>query len=138
MKINGVAWQVALLVGSIGLIGATTLSPFRFVAEPGGGWSQCLAQFRLVPSSLHDIPRNIILFVPFGVSVAALQAGRGRRGAGAGTVVLLAGLLLSLAVEGLQTRLPGRIPNLSDLQRFISAGVLVHQLLNTFFNFICG
>jgi hypothetical protein len=93
---------------------AATLWPLTF-AFHAIGWRQFIGAFAFEPSTLLDLPRNIILFVPFGIGVASLLDGR--RVPRTLNLVLTgaAGLAMTLSVESLQVFLPGRTPNLSDV-----------------------
>lgn len=65
-------------------------------------------------TTAHDVILNMVLFLPLGFLLASVEEGgksRFRRLAG----VMVAGLLLSAAVETLQMSIPGRYPSLLDI-----------------------
>jgi len=93
---------------------AATLWPFTF-AFRAMDWRQFIGAFALDPSTLLDLPRNIILFVPFGMGVAWLLEGRGIPRRQSLVLTGAAGLAMTLCVESLQVFLPGRTPNVSDV-----------------------
>jgi hypothetical protein len=103
-----------LLAGGTAFICLATLWPFTFDFHPIG-WRQFVAAFALAPSTLLDLPRNIILFAPFGMGVASVLHGRGVSRNTTLAVTAAAGLAMTACVESLQVFLPGRTPNVSDI-----------------------
>lgn len=91
-----------------------TLWPFTFDFHPIR-WRQFVAAFALAPSTLLDLPRNIILFAPFGMGVASVLHGRGVSRNTTLALTAAAGLAMTACVESLQVFLPGRTPNVSDI-----------------------
>ena len=81
-----------------------TLAPFRFVRP-----SDVRLSWIVAPS---DVAANVLLFVPLGF-LGRLSAGSARRRSP--RAVALAGTALSLALEALQTLLPGRYPSVVDV-----------------------
>ena len=81
--------------------------------------SQCLgdylAGYEIPPSSFLDFPRNILLFVPIGFSLAAILDQRGWPRSRIRLAVLACGFLLTLMVESLQQFLSFRQPSAADL-----------------------
>ena len=72
--------------------------------------------------TLRDLLLNIALYVPFGLGLSLLGAST----AGAGAI----SLLLTLAIEGLQTRLPGRFASGLDVATNAAGGLLGAWLAN--------
>jgi len=91
-----------------------TLWPFRFEFHPID-WRQFVGAFAVEPSTLLDLPRNIFLFVPFGMGVAWLLDARGIPRRVSLALTAAAGLAMTVSVESLQVFLPGRTPNVSDV-----------------------
>ena len=96
---KAVWWTATAAV--VGLILALTL-------QPGGGprraFSTCLV---CGDDGLADVIRNVVLFIPLGLTLAQVTRRRGR--------ALLAAALLSVGIELTQQWLPGRDPSLSDI-----------------------
>lgn len=100
------------------VIVVSTLFPFGF--QP-----LCPLEFRSIVTQFDwtvirhdyatDIPRNILLFLPFGFGVAALVVGRNPRRAPMVLGVIGVGLGLSISVESLQLFMPARASSLSDI-----------------------
>ena len=107
-----------------------TLWPFTFAFRPMD-WRQFIGAFALEPSTLLDLPRNIILFVPFGMGVAWLLEGRGISRSLNLVLTGAAGLAMTLCVESLQVFLPGRTPNLSDVWSNVCGAIAGVALLHT-------
>jgi hypothetical protein len=91
-----------------------TLWPFTFEFRPID-WRQFVGAFAVEPSTLLDLPRNIFLFVPFGMGVAWLLDARGMPQRVSLALTAAAGLAMTVSVESLQVFLPGRTPNVSDI-----------------------
>ena len=62
-----------------------------------------------IPGGLTERTLNTLLFVPLGATVALLLSRR------LWPLAIFAGLALSTTVEFAQTRIPGRVPDLSDV-----------------------
>lgn len=106
------------ILGALVLILATTLHPFNF--EPVDSLSVQLIASRLDLHLLRadswlDIPRNIVLFIPLGVSVDLFLQTIGVDRRKRLIIVGLAGFGVSAAIEGLQLLLLQRSPELSDV-----------------------
>ncbi len=120
-------WLTAVFLLGLFLIFYTTLYPFDFIAAASQTWLDILASFNLnVLEELYidDIPRNIVLFVPFGFAFGGLLAHKLRKNWLTGLLTLLAGLLLSFSVEVLQSYSLVRHPTLADvLANGLGAGI---------------
>lgn len=108
------ALTALLLVLSVAAILYATLRPFTFQWR-ALDLDAYLGSFGFEPSSPFDVPRNILLFLPFGFALASLLTWRGAGRATTFGLTLLAGFLLTLTVESLQIFLPGRTPTVPDL-----------------------
>lgn len=101
---------------------------------PFAGWHASLADsFDFLAAPLpryltrNDISTNLLAYLPFGYLLALRLSRPGRRGV-AIVLAWLAGSLLSVALEGVQAHLPGRIA--SNLDVFLnSLGALTGGLL---------
>jgi VanZ family protein len=106
------AWPLAL--AAICLIVYASLYPFADWRDQG------ISPFRFLTAPLpqywtgFDVGANLLGYAPLGF-LLALAALRSRRVSWAVTVAVLAGGLLSLAMEALQSYLPSRIPSNVDL-----------------------
>lgn len=105
----------ALLAVAVVAILALTLTPFG--SRPSEPFSTCVA---CGPRGLADGILNLLLFVPLGCFLAWYSR--------ASLASLVFGLLLSTAIELLQTIIPGRDPSLSDII-FNTAGTVVGALI---------
>ncbi len=103
-----------LLIGSIVAILGATLWPFTFELHRLT-WAQYVTSFQLAPSTVLDLPRNILLFMPFGFGLASLLDRRGRSHGATLLLTLLTGFLATASIESLQNFLLDRIANVSDM-----------------------
>lgn len=122
----------ALLVtlGGLTLILAATLHPFNFDPVHDLSWQLMMQRLdlRLLRAdSWIDIPRNVLLFMPFGLGIAALLYTTGIARRNRLVAAALVGLVTTMTVEGLQFTLQLRSPELSDLLAN-TAGMLVGAL----------
>jgi VanZ family protein len=98
------SWVGLALVGYLlAVIVVITLAPFRF-AGPG----DVRLSWLVGPA---DVAANVLVFLPLGF-LGRLSAGSSRLRAP--RALALAGVALSLAIEALQTLLPGRYPSSVD------------------------
>lgn len=88
-------WRFALFLLALGTIGVLTLFPGAPSSEP---------RVCCYPA---DFTLNILLFVPLGVGLALIGSRL--------PVAILAGFIVSAAIEIAQTRIPGRFSSLSDV-----------------------
>lgn len=103
-----------LSVGYALLLVYGTLFPFNgWLTRETGVWD-LLMQRGIRNTSRADILTNLLVYMPLGL---LLMHSLGNRGSSLRRLLLvtLAGFLLSLALEYLQTRLPGRVPSILDL-----------------------
>lgn len=102
-----------LLVVVVGLILYVSLYPFRFAAD-GPGVLEALRDITWARAGRGDMLNNVLLYLPLGFCLAlALEPRLGRGAALLGAVV--AGGLLSLAMEVAQASIAIRVPSLRDL-----------------------
>jgi hypothetical protein len=104
-------------VSSVALIVYVTLFPFDFV-DSGTSLGAAARDLSLAVNQqwvLDDVPRNLVLFVPFGFGLAGLVATRVREGWLVAAIVTAAGLVLSGTIELLQTSTLLRFPSLADI-----------------------
>ena len=102
-----------LLVVAVGLILYVSLYPFRF-ADDGPGVLEALRNITWARAGRGDMFNNVLLYLPLGFCLAlALEPRLGRGAALLGAVV--AGGLLSLAMEIAQASIAIRVPSLRDL-----------------------
>ncbi len=106
--------RVGTVAISVLLVLFMTLYPFNFSSQPGFS-VQYLLSYLYHPSNYSDFLVNIILFVPFGLSLTYLLFKKKLRGIGTLIVILLASFCLSFTVETLQIFLPSRTSTVSDI-----------------------
>ena len=116
---------VLLVLWGLFILYGTTL-PFDFSATGEQVWARwySLLEHPWRRSSLPDIVSNVLLFVPWGVCVAACLA---RRGVGFGAALVcggLSGFALSGFVEFLQLFAPSRTPSTSDLMTNTTGSII--------------
>lgn len=110
----GLMLGMLVLIGGIGFIYVSTLRPSTFVFR-SLTLSEYLSSFGLAPSSVLDIPRNVILFLPMGFGLASLLDRHGMSLRSMLFVTSIAGLIVTVTVESLQIFQPDRTPNFFDL-----------------------
>lgn len=91
-----------------------TLWPFTFQWSALTG-ATYVGRFGLESNGPFDFTRNILLFLPFGIGLAALLVRRSKSRLEVFLLTLVSGFLLSLTAESLQVFLPSRTPNVFDL-----------------------
>jgi len=104
----------AITLAALALILYLRLIPFVFVWDGRVPFERI--QWR--PLMLLDIPFNILTFVPFGFGLAGLLARRDPTRAASpalGRRVVVAGVLLSTALEAAQVFMPDRVSSLADI-----------------------
>ena len=102
-----------LLAVVVGLILYVSLYPFRFAAD-GPGVLEALREITWARASRGDMFNNVLLYLPLGFCLALAVEPRSGRGAALLTGVV-AGALLSLAMEVAQASIAIRVPSLRDL-----------------------
>ncbi|MGH7414233.1 MAG: VanZ family protein [Candidatus Rokuibacteriota bacterium] len=103
-------------MAAFALVLAACLFPYHFETGPPRRLSAELISARKgVADALRDVLVNVLLFLPFGVGMAATARQRGLRAGSQAVLTLAAGVALSLGVESLQTFLPSRDPSLRDV-----------------------
>ena len=107
-------WGYFGLVVSLLIIYVATISPFNFVIPQDLSGKSMIGEFRF-GSNLKDYWQNILLFIPFGFSVAIIVNTRQKSALKLIVVSFLASCLLSTGVEVTQLFLPSRISNLTDI-----------------------
>lgn len=108
-------WAVWLLAFAVFLILYLTLFPFDFFAPEAVSLFEVIASFDRSLLSwyiLDDFPRNVLLFVPFGLAIGFVS---GKRTITTLLFATLLGLLLSFAIELIQAIFLLRFPALADL-----------------------
>jgi glycopeptide antibiotics resistance protein len=114
--------MVALLVGSLALIVVATTMPWSwyYVGHPHWASVEWIPFTRRV--RIDDFILNVLLFVPFGFTALRVFAresdasdGRAGRPRSAVVWVVVAGCLLSIAVELFQVYCHGRIATTADV-----------------------
>ncbi len=104
----------AVLIAGLMAVVYTTLSPFAFQWHTLN-LANAIERFQLAPSSLSDMPLNVLLFMPIGFGLASLAARIGLARRWLWLVALLGGLVGTLTVELLQVTLDVRTPSAADL-----------------------
>ncbi len=117
MKVTGsiekqkVWWETAVFVSTILIISYGTLFPFDFIFVK----SRFILDWNLFSYyAARDFPPNVLLFVPFGYSMAVLLARWLKRPFTIVWLTSLLGFLFSLLIEYLQTYLD-RFPSAADI-----------------------
>lgn len=114
--------MVALGMFILGLA-IVTLAPFRFQIPPrllDGGPLAMLTALLAGPSHPDDVLNNLLLFLPFGILLAAAVSGRPRMF----VIVGLAGTALACAIEVAQLFLPARTASLIDVVANLGGALL--------------
>jgi len=114
-KIKSSFWRNIWLIASLSAIVAATISPFNFTIPTGFSYEYILDKFRF-GSTLKDYWQNILLFLPFGISLAvAILRQRLVNRPIAIAIISVTSILLSSTIEMTQLLLPSRVSNLSDI-----------------------
>ncbi|HEY9769359.1 MAG TPA: VanZ family protein [Coleofasciculaceae cyanobacterium] len=102
-----------LLIASLSAICVATIFPFKFVIPPGFSGRFVIEEFNF-GSNVKDYLQNILLFIPFGISLAFI-VDRPQRNTAIILIVGLSGAMVSTAIELTQFFLPIRVSNLTDI-----------------------
>ena len=113
MRIEDFSWSKFWLIASLTTISIATISPFNFTIPPGFSGEYVLREFEF-GSSLKDYWQNILLFVPFGISLG-FTSSRPRLTTGSILAFISIASILSVTIETTQLFLPTRVSNLSDI-----------------------
>ena len=106
-------WSYLLLIASLSVIGVATIYPFKFVTPESFSVTSILEGFKY-SSSIKDYTQNVLLFIPLGVSIAAIALAQ-RLGNWSILIGCLIGAAVSTTVELTQLFLPVRVSNLTDI-----------------------
>lgn len=106
--------EYLLLIASLVFVFVATLAPFDFVIPERVSLEIIIAQFQYV-SGVKDYWRNILFFIPFGISLARILPQNQLSAGAIFSLSLLASLGLSTTVETLQFFLPERVSNFTDI-----------------------
>jgi hypothetical protein len=109
---RGARLLATVLTGA--LITALTLAPRALVAPARGAFMRLMDAVTSpllvwIPYGDAELLLNLILFVPLGATIALLLSRR------AWPLAILAGVVLSAAVELAQGSIPGRVPDTQDV-----------------------
>lgn len=122
-------WRRVLLGAAVALVLAVCVFPYQLETR---SWRPFAAELvdadKGAGDAVRDVVVNVLLFVPFGVGMAATSRNRLRV---TGRVVLTVGTaaVLSLGVESLQMYLPSRDPSLRDVAANVAGAALGGLLL---------
>ena len=116
-------WGYLLLIASLFCIIMATVSPFSFVIPGHLSLQVILGKFRYT-SDLKDYWRNILLFIPFGISLAWILPQNKFKYLRILIVAFLASAGLSFSVELIQVFLPIRVSNLTDIVTNTLGGIV--------------
>jgi VanZ family protein len=103
-----------LVLATVLLILYGSLFPFQFSALGEPGFATVLESLRFQRTSRGDLVANLLLYMPFGLCLVLAWPAQWRRFTALAATVI-AGTLLSLAVELLQAYAPARVSSLTDL-----------------------
>ncbi len=107
-------WSYLLLIASLSCIVFATISPFKFVISAQLSGNFVLKEFHF-SSSIKDYWRNILLFIPLGISLGAIITQKQQKPGIVLIICCLASAILSTTVELTQVFLPSRISNFTDI-----------------------
>jgi VanZ family protein len=116
-------WSYLILITSFVCIVVATLSPFKFNFPENFSLQSMLNNFHYA-SDIKDYSRNVILFIPFGLGLAAILSQNNYNRSIILIIALATSLGLSLSVETIQSFLPARISNLMDIATNTLGGLL--------------
>jgi VanZ family protein len=129
-------WVRAIFIWSILLILIVTLFPFNFEFKDIS--LSLLINSFYAPSYLKDVLANILLFFPFGFSLAGLSRKKQLGGIAALVLVLTVSTTFSYIIETLQIFLPSRSPTLTDIQANSLGGFLGFFAFQLFSSVVLG
>ena len=108
-------WSYWLLIASLSAIGVATIFPFKFVVPEGFLSVKFILEEFEYSSSIKDYFQNVLLFIPLGISLAAIATRQQRNIWIILAISCLIGAAVSIAVESIQLLLPIRVSNLTDI-----------------------
>ena len=116
-------WGYILAIASLICIAIATIYPFNFVVPSDVSLATIFQEFER-SSNLKDYANNILLFMPWGFSLAWILPRKKLTYFGVLILAILTGFGVSLTVEIIQYFLPRRISNFTDVTtNSIGAGV---------------
>ena len=127
-----IRWLTATLVALLPVL-ACTLYPFRFSFRyhpVRSIWDVLL--IGIGPDEAPDIAENVLLFLPFGITLAGYLEHKRVRADAAVLVVLFLSFSISYVVEVLQLFMPGRFSSVTDVVSNTSGGGLGLLVLRAF------
>ena len=107
-------WGYVLAIASILCIAIATIYPFDFVVPQNLSLQNIFGKFDCI-SDLKDYTQNIILFIPWGFSLAWILTRQKPIYLGIIIIVIIANFSTSLTVETIQFFLPIRTSNFTDV-----------------------
>ena len=108
-------FKYLFVVASLSAICVATISPLNFAIPPKFAANYSfIAEFDF-GSSIKDYWQNILLFIPFGTSLAAIARNGGRSYLYIIIACTVACAIASTAIESMQIFLTSRVSNLSDI-----------------------
>ena len=107
-------WGYVLAIASVAVIAIATLNPFNFTVPQDSSLATIVKQFERT-SHLQDYSNNILLFMPWGYSLAWILPPKKLTKAGILALAVISSLMLTLTVETTQYFLPARVSNLADV-----------------------
>ena len=110
----GKQWGYILAIASVAVIAIATLNPFNFTVPQDSSLPTIVKQFERT-SHLQDYSNNILLFMPWGYSLAWILPHKKLNQASILILAVISSLLLTLMVETTQYFLPTRVSNLADV-----------------------
>jgi VanZ family protein len=127
-----IRWLTATLVALLAVL-ACTLYPFRFSFRyhpVRSIWDVLL--IGIGPDEAPDIAENVLLFLPFGITLAGYLENKTVRADAAVLVVLFLSFSISYVVEVLQLFMPGRFSSVTDVVSNTAGGGLGLLVLRAF------
>jgi len=111
---NSRNWFNLMLIASIAGIVTVTLSPFNFFLPDSLSLSGVIQKFHY-SSNIKDYVRNILLFIPLGISLAGILETYKHKFWQIVLSGLICGLVLSSMIELSQVALNSRVSSISDI-----------------------
>ena len=118
-----------LFTVSLSFILVVTIFPFSFVIPKSISFSDITKEF-YIATNIKDYVRNILLFIPFGISFRGILERYKCKILYSLLAILLCSAILSFSIELIQVFLPDRISSISDLVCNSLGGVFGASLYN--------